>query len=157
MWAAIIDARYARSLRDSPLALKHKDWRGAKDGAVYIAYKQLKDLQSCIDSKEPASPEASCAVRMARVVLPNPKSFDAWWRLVLKRIVESHPDSEEGDKDIGKPIPRVVLDPSIAYHPRDDSRYLADFLKRLDPASNPFLASTSEMRRAGFPGKPYDM
>jgi hypothetical protein len=157
MWAGIVDARYVRSLHDSPMALKHTDWHGAKDGAVYVAYMQLRDLQTCVDDKEPASPEASCAVRMARFVLPSPKQFDSWWRLVLKRVVDSHPDREEGDQDIGKPIPREALDPSIVYHRRDDTRYLSAFIKRLDPASNPFLASPREMKRGGFTGKPYEM
>jgi hypothetical protein len=157
MWAGVVDPRYVRSLRESPLALKHVTSRGPKDGAVYVAYKQLKSLQNCLESKEPASPEASCAVRMARFVLPDSKSFDNWWRIVLKRLVETHPDTEEGPDDIGDPIPKEAIDPAISYQSRDDSRYLSAFLNQLDPKANPFLSTPKEMKRKGFEGKPYEL
>src|SRR5262245_16388167 len=65
-WAALLDSRYARSLYDSPLALKQKDWCGKERGPVYVAYWQLRDVLRPHAKKEPASPEASSAVRLAR-------------------------------------------------------------------------------------------
>jgi hypothetical protein len=157
MWAGIIDVRYVRSLRDSPFAINRREWQGAERGPVYVAYKQLKDLRSCLDSKEPASPEASCAVRMGRFVLPAAEPFETWWRFVLKRLVETHPASEEGPDDVGRPIPRDALDPDVDYKPDDALHYLSGFLASLKPASNPFLASAEEMKEAGFGGDPYKL
>ena len=150
MWAGIIDYRYVRSLYDSPLVLKQKEWQGPAKGPVYAAYWQLVRLQERLEDRGPASPDASCAVRLARFVLPAPKPFEAWWRVILKRLVELHPDSEEGEDDIGKPIPREAMDPNLDYKLRDEKRYLAAFLKSLDPKTNPFLATPKEMKKAGF-------
>lgn len=157
MWAGIIDVRYVRSLRESPLALKHKDWQGASRGPIYVAYKQLKGLRVCLDYKEPASPEASSSVRMARFVLPNPKPFETWWRAMVKRLADAHPDEEEGPDDVGRPVPRAAIDPRVDYKPKDAKRYLAAYLESLDPATNAFLATPKEMKKAGFEGKPYEM
>ena len=154
LWAAIIDENYASSLRQSALALKRPAWQGPTRGPVYFVYKQLKGLQECIELKEPASPEASSAVRFGRFVSAAPKVFDQWWRLALKRLADAHPASEEGPNDIGKPIPREAIDPAVDYKPSDDKRYLAAFLKGLDPASNQFLVPAREMKKAGFKGEP---
>jgi hypothetical protein len=156
-WAAIVDSRYVRSLYDSPLALKQKEWRGAERGPVYAAYWQLRDVLRPLAKNEPASPEASTSVRLARYVMPSAKLkiFETWWRFAAKRLAELHPDSEEGKNDTGKPIPREALNPDIDYKPSDASGYLTAFLRGLDPRSNPFLSSAAEMKKAGFAGSPY--
>jgi hypothetical protein len=155
LWAGIIDVNYVRSLRESSLALKRDEWQGPGRGPVFVVYKQLKGLQKCLELKEPASPEASSAVRLGKFVIPQTKPFEEWWRFALKRLASAHPDKEEGQDDIGKPIPRDALDPSIDYKPGDAKRYLSRFLKGLDPAANPFLVSPREMKKAGFKGEPY--
>src|SRR5262245_5618024 len=155
MWAGIIDIRYVRSLRHSPLALKRADWQGPERGAMYVAYKQLKDLRNCLESTEPASPEASCAIRMGRFVLPDPAPFERWWHAVLDRLVEQHPKAEEGPDDVGRPIPRDAVDPNAPYNAGQDGVLLGRFLAGLDPAGNPLLATPEEMKSAGFPGEPY--
>jgi len=155
LWAGIVDERYASSLRASPIALKRAAWEGPTRGPIYVVYKQLKGLQECIELKEPASPEASSAVRFGRFVLPASMAFDDWRRFALKRLAESHPAKEEGPNDIGRPIPHEAIDPATDYKPSDDRRYLLAFLKSLDPGSNPFLVSAREMTKAGFKGEPY--
>jgi hypothetical protein len=155
MWAGVVDVRYVRSLRDSPFAISRKKSKGPERGPVFVAYRQLKDLRNCLESAQPASPESSCAVRMGRSVLPNRDVFETWWRFAVKRLAETHLESEEGPDDVGKPIPREALDPEVDYGARDAAEYLAAFLDRLDRARNPFLASPDEMKEAGFAGTPY--
>jgi hypothetical protein len=157
MWAGIVDVRYVRSLRASPLAISRKESKGPERGPLFVAYRQLKDLRNCLESREPASPESSCAVRMGRSVLPNRDAFEPWWRFAAKRLAETHPESEEGPDDVGKPIPRQALDPDVDYKASDAPEYIAAFLERLDRARNPFLASPDEMKQAGFAGTPYSV
>jgi hypothetical protein len=158
MWAGLIDRRYVRDLYDSPLALLGRDWQGPERGPVYVAYWQLVPLRSCVQSAEPASPEASCAVRLGRFVMPvgpSRKAFVDWWPTVLERLVQTHPADQDGRSGFGKPIPRVVLDPALDYAVAAEEQYLSDFLATLDPAANPFLASPEEMAESGFVGDPY--
>jgi hypothetical protein len=157
MWAGLIDRRYTRSLYSSPLALLRQDWLGPSRAPVYEVYWQMVAIQSPLQMNQPTSPEASCAIRLGRFVMPTKDPFETWWRTVLQRLVETHPSSEEGPNDIGLPIPRIALDPTITYTPQDDHQHLTAFLATLDPSSNPFLASPEEMIEAGFDGTPYQL
>jgi hypothetical protein len=92
---------------------------------------------------------------MARFVLPHPEPFESWWQRALERLSLRHPKSEEGPNDVGRPIPRCALDPSVSYEADEHRSLLAAFVAGLDPSENPLLATRDEMKSAGFSGEPY--
>lgn len=101
-------------------------------------------------------------VVFARHVLPKSRHtvLKDWTAAILERIRTHWPMDpkilDENERQ-GPPVPRAAFDPSVPYDPTMDEKLLREFLASLDPKENPYLRSPAEMKKAGFPGTPYQL
>lgn len=149
-WAGIIDWRY---LAKEPPKHVWDEWEGSVLGPLSAAFNLLWEVLQLTMNDEFASPESVSLSRLALYVLPRPDSFRMWRRSTLLRLIKTHPRCE--DEQLGSPVPREALDPSLNYDPEGSRAYLRAFLESLDCAANPYLASPKAMKAAGFEGTPY--
>jgi hypothetical protein len=109
-----------------------------------------------------------------RHVIPKAsrKAFDAWFKVVVRRLAQFAPRPKEPMKEFddypdeaaydlaqrpffGAPVPPEIVDPDFEYESSMREPLLDKFLKSLDYKVNPFLRSPDELKEGGFEGTPY--
>lgn len=103
---------------------------------------------------------------LARHVLPDNvrKDFDDWLKESIRPAVSAYPPQPPYDKTTERyiatgeePVPMELYDPQWTYTPERAKEALRALLKSLDPKSNPYLRTPSEMKDVGFTGTPYQL
>lgn len=101
---------------------------------------------------------------LARHVLPDDvkRDFDEWLKESIRRAASVYPPQPAYDKKTQQyvatteeMVPMELFDPQWNYTPERAKEALRTFLKSLDPKSNPYLRTPSEMKDVGFSGTPY--
>jgi hypothetical protein len=149
VWAGIIDWRY---LSGNSLPVRH-DWQGPVRGPLWSAASWLDQVIGLLKRKQFASPEAVCLSQLLLHVTVHPDSFKDWRRFAIGRLAKLYPEDDQNR--LGAPLPRQVMDPDIKFDPAMAPALLDTFLRGLDPARNPFLASPADMVASGFTDTPY--
>jgi hypothetical protein len=153
-FAGVVDWRYVRA-RGGRGAPEGKKWEGAENGPISEAYFLLDRLIGDIETESYLGEHAAMLMKLAALVMPNPKPFKDWYKAVLARLVKLHPKTIS-DQD-GTPVPREACNPDFAYQAKDAPKLLSAFLAGLDPKKNKLLAAPAEMKKAGFKGTPYKL
>lgn len=103
---------------------------------------------------------------LARHVLPGEakKDFDIWLKESIRQAMSVYPPQSPYDKTTERyiatgeePVPMELFDPQWNYTPERAKEALRALLKSLDPKSNPYLRTPSEMKDVGFSGTPYQL
>lgn len=149
VWAGIVDWRY-RADRRMPL---HAAWQGPVRGPLWEAAKLLDQMLDLTQRKTFASPEAVNLSQLMMYVTARPGPFKDWRSFAITRLAKLYP-VDPADR-LGAPVPREALDPDIEYDVSMAPASIDRFLRGLDPARNPWLASPADMVAAGFSGTPY--
>jgi hypothetical protein len=149
IWAAVIDWRYL-SPKSSP---SWEGWSGRVLGPAEGALSLLADVIRLTKRGQFASPESVCLSRLAEHVLHNSESFREWRRFAIDRLAQIHPRQKEDP--MGDPVPRQALDLRIEYSSDRAPFLVQEYLRKVDPNQNPYLAKSAEMKKAGFEGTPY--
>lgn len=148
-WASVVDWRY---LANHPI-LRWAEWRGPVRGPLCAACLLLWDVIRITRKVQFASPESVGLSQLAVHVLPDAKSFKQWRRSAIEGLARAYPRRPEDL--LGTPVPREALDPGREYKPEDAKRFISEFLSKVQPSENPYLASPENMKSAGFEGTPY--
>jgi hypothetical protein len=148
MWATMIDWRYLKI----GAMLDAREWRGQVRGPLKATFSLLVDVALHVFRDEASTPEAVCLSRLAQYVLPHERIFTDWRSQIITRLAKWYPPVEIG---IGEPIPRIAIDPTVEYSADLAPAALHDFVRHLNPANNPYLRPTAEMKAKGFEGDPY--
>lgn len=103
---------------------------------------------------------------LARHLLPAnaKKDFDHWLSESIRRATNVYPHQPPYDKATERyiatgeePVPMELYEPQWSYTPERAKEALRALLKSLDPKSNPYLRTASEMKNLGFVGTPYTL
>lgn len=164
-WASVIDPAYTKDLDFELTDEDDFHDREIVKGPTEIALDLLGNLSTRYmgASTYVRGPVVRLAM-LARHLMPDKKAFDHWLSETLRHAAGAFPANPAFDEDAGtydasheKPVPREFFDPSFAYSEAAANRILQDFLRTLDPATNPYLRSPEEMKAKGFKGTPYTL
>jgi hypothetical protein len=153
-YAGVVDWRYVRPLDNKTAPVREK-WNGPARGPISEAYFLLDRLIGDIRDESYLGADAAMLMKLAVLVMPDPKPFKNWYKAILGRLVKLHPKSIR-DQD-GAPVPRQACDPDFDYRAKDAPKLLNDFLAALDPKKNKLLATPADLKKAGFQGTPYKL
>jgi hypothetical protein len=160
VWAAVVDAHYAKDVRFKlSKGVHHK---GDPKGPLEITLAHLGEAAARYKAGNVfLSTAVTKQAVLARYICPNQAAFDTWLSETFKATAAAYPRGVEYDKDAGRydasaetPVPRAFFDP-LADPATDHPAALNAFLQSLDPSTNPYLATPEEMLAAGFTGTPY--
>lgn len=150
-WAQSIHFRYACAVWEERAA--KDEWTGPVKGPIGIAMTRVMYAVEQAEAQEYPSLRAAWISNLARYLMQDPKPYQNWFEVVLKRFEKISPQQPENK--MGDVIPREALDPSFAFKAEAAPQLIRNFLSGLDYEANPFLSHPEEMVRQGFEGKPY--
>ncbi len=115
---------------------EHDEWTGVVRGPISLA---LMTVMNTVFLSEDGPPSEECGIAEQTVlhVLPQKTLFLEWRDAVLERLGflcardEANPD--------GSPVPREILDPSVALTPESLGELTEHFLAELDYDANPHI------------------
>jgi hypothetical protein len=143
-WAALLDTSYTDWIR-----LDYPAWKGPIRAPQLLTMGIINEAFYESDDDPEMAWRACYALNLARYVLPEEDTFDAWYDASLVRLERWHSWQAEGDEaeDIfaeafwqGGPVARELFDPDRPYDGREAEALLKAYVARLDP-QNPFLNS----------------
>jgi hypothetical protein len=137
-YAAVIDWRYMRRIA---MPSRHQ-WQGSVRGPLWAAANLLDQMIGLLKGGEFASPESVCLSNLVRSILPDPKPFKEWRRLILKRLAERYPINRQ--QPLGIPVPREALDPDVDLTPDQAAAAITRFIEELRRNPNPHLGSLND-------------
>jgi hypothetical protein len=145
VWAGIADLRYLDidALPRHPYSSSHPEWMGPVRGPMRAAAGLLREAVDLVRRGTFAYPEAECLAYLTRYVLPDTAPFRRWQRVTLRRLARWYP-RPDGRRHPGAPVPRQAVDSQCRFEAAQAERMLADFLRALNPAANPYLRSGTE-------------
>ncbi|WP_067063151.1 hypothetical protein [Roseateles chitosanitabidus] len=164
-WAGAVHHRYLNYTEFDP-----DEWSSPERGPLYLSLLILNDAVHELRSDPRIATRACWAYNLATHVLPEQEAFLAWWEACVQGLEQSHLEAEElagaPRPDIfddfplqGLPLPPPVFDPINPTEVLPVAQIPArwdDFLRRLDPGTNEFLAAPKDLEDVDFlPGPPY--
>jgi len=162
-WASVVHLAYSKSLI---LKMTKDDKLNIVESVLELALCVLGEAHAWFKNGDIYLAEQIVKQAMlARHIMANKKVFSDWLSETLRLSAQVFPCEDEYDEDIGiydasdeKPVPReFFFDPSFSYTEEAAFLVLKDFLDTLDPTENPYLNTSEEMKKLGFPGTPYSI
>ncbi|NJK32785.1 MAG: hypothetical protein HC927_10455 [Deltaproteobacteria bacterium] len=165
-WAAVIDSRYLLEwgLPDDV------EPAGPALEPQWIAAHLLDDVFEVGERRAPNTYQVNYLAFLAQHVVGSHPAYKRWLAAAMERLVELSPISpatrefykttyhtkaEVDGFEWGAPVPRAALDTTRDYDVAQVPADLDAYLRSLDPASNPFLATPEALLDEGFEGTPY--
>lgn len=161
-WAGAIHSGY---LNYTEFDVDH--WRGPVRGPLYLFMLILNDAVHELRSDPRIASRACWAFNLANHIIPDSPPFLSWWNACVSRMEALHTEADEFDPaetpDIfedfpnqGMPVPPQAFDPGFPYDRSMAASLWDDYLVRLMPASNRFLAPPERLSELDFlPSPPY--
>jgi len=147
-WAGMVDPWYSRYW-EPPDRLWLGPVRGPLQLAIIFTLEAKVDAEACGD----VALSAVRANELTEHVLTDSRPFSAWREHVLQRLEPLYPYRD--DDPSGDVVPREALDPGFDFQPELTEKLVQEYLRSLNPQSNRFLRTASEMLENGFGGTPY--
>lgn len=151
-WAGVIDRKYVLPLAEFRDQDKD-DWSGPVKGPIRRGLLFANDIIDMGWSNGDTLQLVVKITNLVRYVLPQTTGFESWLTAAIERLKILSP-MLPGDF-VGEVVPREALDPNSSFDPRTTEPLIQQFLSRLRPAENPYLASRQTMLEWGFRGEPY--
>ncbi len=166
VWAAVIDSRYLSGWR----LPEHGTWVGPALEPQWIVAHALGRVFGVGQQRWSNTYEVGYLASVAHHIVGRHEAYRAWLEAAMERLTKlslipestrafyktiRHTRAEVDAFDWGAPVPRAALDTTYEY---DVARAPADldaYLRGLDPARNPYLATREELIAKGFEGTPY--
>lgn len=142
------------------------DWRGPVRGPLAMAMAIVNDAMYGLDDQPKVSLRACWMAELVTHVLPDVEAFEDWWDACVERLEDWHAieveladhvsDLFDAFPDQGAAVPPRAFDPTQPYEPAQAGRLWDEYLRSLDPGTNPFLADPEDLAdRRDLPGPPY--
>ena len=149
-WALVVDPRYARL---TPPALPKGLAPPALEDPRWLARKVLATAADRFSDGDDAQGHVMSLILLARHVTDGSLHFSPWLTESLRRC---HACWGRADPAAAAhPVPPDAFDPGARWTITGANAAQASFVRTLDPATNPFLRSTTDMIADGFTGTPY--
>jgi len=150
IWAAMVDRRYLAKKQTDDVDYTWTD--SAKDVITFVGNRLSFAYFDCKNLDPDRTRDTAQLVAAARHVLSDRPQFESWAKLCLDRLRKLYPAIE----GLGPAVPREACDTTRDYDPSCRLEYLNNFLERLSPDTNPFLAKRADLEKlADFAGAPY--
>lgn len=150
LWASSVDDRYLKV----QIPPQPKDQSDPATGPLYGIEAKLFRAATNASLNHPERAKATAGVvSIVRYTLPDTTAFDDWLKTTLARF--GHAFSYDNDIPKGVIVPRKWLDPGVPLDVTAIPELLDRQLHDMDYEQNPFLASPTELKAAGFQGEPY--
>jgi len=105
-------------------------------------------------------------ILLAKHIRKDKKSFSLWLSEIIKKTSKTFPFKMDIDEYYNnddkpyyyldeEPVYRDFFETGFVHTPENAKKAINDFLKNLDPVSNPYLNTPEEMFAKGFKGTPY--
>ena len=147
-WAAMCNFRYLR-----PDLVDVDQWEGPIRGVLRETLLMVYQvLEATVSALEPEL-DCACIYKLAMHTVPESDQVKDWLDLVIPRLNQLYPRTEEDP--VGPPVPRQFINPDDDPNSEEADYLLANFLAALDPGADPCLRRSDELLRIGFEGTPY--
>lgn len=150
-WAANIDVRYCKLPEEKDVVTR----RGPIDGALQAFNDLLERLLRSYETPRGSQlvSRAAYLYFLSRHVVPNKTMFDGWLKFILARCAERYPRAAASHERVS--VEREAMDPGTDLQAAEARMRQDEFLRGLDPVTNPYLRTPRELRKLGFSGVPY--
>jgi hypothetical protein len=151
-WAGVVDRKYVlplASFRDDD----KEDWSGPVMGVIRRGLLFVNDIIDLGWDNGETLHILLKLTNLTRYVLPQTTEFEGWLAAVIGRLATISPIAP--DDFWGEIVPREALDCRRDFDPQTTEALIQRFLRTIDPAKNPYLASRKTMVEWGFRNEPY--
>ncbi len=132
-WAYVMGRE---SLFEYPPELDHSEWSTYERNPIDCAISTVMNVVYMSQYYESPVNDAARTEQLVKHVLKEPNPYIEWESIVLDRLTTFFP--RNGGKREGDPIPRQIMDPTVAYRHADRKKLIDANYYQADFGRNPF-------------------